>query len=113
MNYYNGIVFRGYVAGVPEVVLLGGEYGRLIRRMGKNGGAFGFALYTDLLSELYDEGDSFDVDTLILYDDTTNPDDVIKAKARLLSENKSFSAQKTLSKRIRYREILDLGEEKQ
>ena len=113
VNYYNGIVFRGYVAGVPEVVLLGGEYGRLIRRMGKSGGAFGFALYTDLLSELYDEGDSFDVDTLILYDDTTNPDDVIKAKARLLSENKSFSAQKTLSKRIRYREILGLGEEKQ
>lgn len=112
VNYYNGIVFRGYVSGVPEVVLLGGEYGRLIRRMGKRGGACGFALYTDLLSELYDEGNSFDVDTLIFYDDSTGADAVIEAKARLISENKSFTAQKTLSKRIRYREILNLSEDK-
>ena len=113
VNYYNGIVFRGYVAGVPDVVLLGGEYARLIKRMGKRGGACGFALYTDLLSELYDEGDSFDVDTLILYDDKTSPDEVIAAKARLLAENKSFTAQKTVSKRIRCREILNLSEDKQ
>ena len=113
VNYYNGIVFRGYVAGVPDVVLLGGEYARLIKRMGKRGGACGFALYTDLLSELYDEGDSFDVDTLILYGDKTSPEAVIAAKARLLAENRSFTAQKTVSKRIRYREILDLSEEKQ
>ena len=112
VNYYNGIVFRGYVAGVPDVVLLGGEYGGLIRRMGKRGGACGFALYTDLLSDLYDEGESFDVDTLILYDENTGPDDVIAAKSRLLNENKSFTAQKTLSKRIRYREILNLSEDK-
>lgn len=112
VNYYNGIVFRGYVSGVPEVVLLGGEYGRLIKRMGKQGGACGFALYTDLLSELYDDCDAFDVDTLILYGDGVSCEDVIKAKMRLAAENKSFTAQKTVSKRIRYKEILRLGEEK-
>ena len=113
VNYYNGIVFRGYVAGVPEVVLLGGEYARLIRRMGKRGGACGFALYTDLLSELYDDGDEFDVDTLILYGDETSSEAIISAKARLFAENKSFTAQKTASKKIRYKEILSLLEEKQ
>ena len=49
MRYYNGIVFSGFVPGVPEAVLRGGQYGRLLKRMGKEGSAIGFALYPDLL----------------------------------------------------------------
>ena len=49
MNYYNGIVFRGYVNGIPSGVLSGGQYGSLVRKMGKNYEAIGFAVYLDML----------------------------------------------------------------
>ena len=35
MNYYNGIVFMGYIRGIPAGVLSGGQYDKLMRRMGR------------------------------------------------------------------------------
>lgn len=32
MEYYNGLVFSGYVAGVPRAVLKGGRYDLLAQR---------------------------------------------------------------------------------
>ena len=52
MSYYDGIVFSGFLSGICEAVLSGGEYGKLLSSMGKRGDAVGFALYLDLLSEL-------------------------------------------------------------
>lgn len=49
MNYYNGIVMRGYLDGIPEGVLSGGRYDGLLERMGKRAGAIGFAVRLDLL----------------------------------------------------------------
>lgn len=49
MRYYNGIVFGGFIEGVPTAVLRGGQYDRLMKRVGKQGNAIGFALYLDLL----------------------------------------------------------------
>ncbi len=57
MNYYNGIVMKGYVGGIPFSILSGGQYGALIRKMGKNCEAIGFALYLDELeNEMPEEG---------------------------------------------------------
>ena len=52
MSYYDGLVFSGFLSGICEAVLSGGQYGRLLSSMGKQGDAVGFALYLDLLSEL-------------------------------------------------------------
>ena len=52
MRYYNGIAFQGYVRGVPSSVLTGGQYDRLLHRMGKPGRAVGFACYLDKLERL-------------------------------------------------------------
>ena len=50
LNYYNGIVFRGFIEGIPESILSGGQYDNLMLRMGhKNLKAIGFAIYLDLL----------------------------------------------------------------
>ncbi len=49
MSYYNGIVFKGYVKGIPAGVLSGGQYDKLLAKMGKHGRAVGFAVYMDLL----------------------------------------------------------------
>ena len=48
-NYYNGIIFKGYVEGVSGSVLSGGRYDNLMRRMGRRSKAIGFAVYLDML----------------------------------------------------------------
>ena len=72
LRYYSGVVFRGYLAGIPASVLSGGQYDRLAQKMGKKCRAIGFAIYVDLLQELYREEDAFDVDTVILHDGTVD-----------------------------------------
>jgi len=47
MSYYNGLIFQGFVRGVPRAVLSGGRYDPLLARMGKRGQAVGFAVYLD------------------------------------------------------------------
>jgi ATP phosphoribosyltransferase regulatory subunit len=48
-NYYNGMAFEGYIEGIPECVLIGGRYDKLMRRMKKKSRAIGFAIYMDTL----------------------------------------------------------------
>lgn len=54
-NYYNGIVFKGFLRGVPSPVLSGGRYDNLMRKLRKRASAIGFAVYTDLLDLLEKE----------------------------------------------------------
>lgn len=50
LSYYNGIVFRGFIEGIPESILSGGQYDSLMSLMGhKNSKAVGFAVYLDLI----------------------------------------------------------------
>ena len=65
LGYYSGVVFRGYLAGIPASVLSGGQYDKLARKMGRKARAIGFAIYLDLLQEQQREER---VDTLILHD---------------------------------------------
>ena len=51
-KYYNGIVFSGFVDGLPSSVLKGGGYDRLAEDMGVNKGAIGFAVYLDEIERL-------------------------------------------------------------
>ena len=68
MNYYNGIVFRGFVEGVPAGVLSGGQYDGLMQKMKRSAGAIGFALYPDLLERMYVQQIQKDVDAVLLYE---------------------------------------------
>jgi len=52
MRYYNGIIFKGYVNGISESVLSGGQYDKLAKKLGKTCSAIGFAVYLDLLEKL-------------------------------------------------------------
>ncbi|MBR5110297.1 MAG: ATP phosphoribosyltransferase regulatory subunit [Clostridia bacterium] len=68
-DYYDGLIFQGYVEGVPRALLSGGYYGRLMRKFGRNLDAIGFAVYMNELDVLFRSQRGADVDTLILYDD--------------------------------------------
>ena len=50
--YYNGVIFKGFVNGVPDSVLSGGRYDKLLRRMKRRSKAVGFAIYLDALERL-------------------------------------------------------------
>ena len=52
VNYYNGIVFKGFLPSVPKAVLSGGQYDRLMQRMKRRSNAIGFAVYTDALERV-------------------------------------------------------------
>ena len=113
MNYYNGIVFRGFVSGICEGVLSGGEYGKLLMGMGRDSGAIGFALYLDLLSELDASRSEYDVDVLLLYSDSVCAKELAAKKSEIINSGRSVSAQRNVPDKLRYREkIVMEGESK-
>ncbi|MBQ9728050.1 MAG: ATP phosphoribosyltransferase regulatory subunit [Clostridia bacterium] len=107
MNYYNGIVFKGFVDGVYEGVLSGGQYDKLLSKMGKKAKAIGFAVYLDLLEGLYAKKREFDADTLVLYDENTPLKTVLDTVEELAKTGKSVNARKEKGD-FRYGEIVDL-----
>ena len=52
MKYYSGVAFKGFVEGIPTGVLSGGQYDKLMARMGKKGKAVGFAVYLDEVGKI-------------------------------------------------------------
>lgn len=56
LKYYNGIAFKGFVEGIPDPVLSGGQYDKLMRRMHRKDRAVGFAVFLNQLERLSREG---------------------------------------------------------
>lgn len=79
MNYYNGIIFRGYVEGVPQGVLAGGRYDNILDRPDRHAKALGFAITLDSLELLQKQERTADVDVLITYDDDVPIPDILMA----------------------------------
>lgn len=72
-EYYNGIAFSGFVRRAPAAVLAGGQYDKLLCRMGKRGRAVGFALYFDELERYYEQASPPQTDVFIHIDAKTDP----------------------------------------
>ena len=106
MDYYNGLIFRGFVEGLPSGVLAGGRYDNLVHRLGKQGGAIGFAVYLDLLEQLDARPREYDVDALLLYGEETDWTALVQTVKMLTSTGQSVKVQRTNDGRIRYRQLL-------
>lgn len=65
-NYYDGLIFNGYIKAIPNAVLSGGRYDKLVKKFSKNCGAIGFALYLGMLERFFREEES-SVDEIIVY----------------------------------------------
>ena len=109
MDYYNGLVFRGYVRSAKRAVLSGGRYDNLMRRFGKEQSAVGFAVYLSELDRVLYTRPEYDVDVLLIYGDA----EPVKTAAavRALSEKGSVRAERTLPPNVRAKKIVTLGEE--
>ena len=108
MNYYNGIVFRGFVEGVPSGILSGGQYDGLMEKMKRRDKAIGFALYPDLLERLYPGEESVDVDAVLLYGKDADIARVAAAVQELAKQGISVSAQPGVPQTLRYRKLYQL-----
>lgn len=108
MNYYNGITFRGYVNGVPGSVVSGGQYDKLMARMGKKAKAIGFAVYMDSLERLSEPSDSYDADVALVYDASCPLSEVLAKANALRSQGKSVATMKSVSDKFRCREIISM-----
>ena len=111
MRYYDGIVFKGFLNGIAEDVLSGGEYAPLMRRMGRKSNAIGFAFYTDILEELNRQVKEYDVDVILIYETNTAAETVISYKEKIIGDGKSVLAAKVIPQGIRCREVIKLSEE--
>ena len=111
MNYYNGIVFKGFLGGICDGVLAGGQYDKLMQKMGRKSGAVGFALYLDLLEQLKTRKSSYDAEVLLLYTDETDRALVAEKAEELVKAGRSVNVQKSIPPHMRYKEIIKIGEE--
>ena len=80
----------------------------MMKKMDRNSGAIGFALYLDRLEELYSDKENYDIDCLLLYDDKTDLLDVLKETDKLTAEGISVSCQKNIPEKLRYKTTIDL-----
>lgn len=110
MKYYNGIVFKGFVEGIPAGILSGGQYDKLMQQMGKKAGAIGFAVYLDLLERLTETSRPYDVDALLLYDETSDLKTVSDTVHFLTGSGKSVLAGRSVPENLKYKQLLKLQE---
>lgn len=91
MRYYNGIAFRGFVEGIPDGILAGGQYDTLMTKMGRKAKAIGFALYPDDLERMMPQ-ESIDAGVALLYTEKDALDDVANAVKTLVERGLSVKA---------------------
>ena len=109
LDYYNGVVFRGYIRHIPYAVLAGGRYDNLLRRFGKPQQALGFGLYMNEINEALHRQAPYDVDTLLVYGNAKAAD-VAAAVQQLLETCPSVRAEKTVPAGLRARQTLNIEE---
>ncbi len=107
MQYYNGIVFCGFVPSLARSVLTGGQYDRLVKKLGKAEGAVGFAVYLDRLDRRLGAEDEEGV--LLLYGEGDDPKRVLSAAAHLRKSGARVLASRSAEGYSGYR-VITLGE---
>lgn len=111
MNYYNGVVFQGYVNNIPSSILSGGQYDNLMLKMGRKDKAIGFAVYLDLLQRYNNAEKQFDVDYVLLKKDCDDISVISKCVADLKKDNASVLVQNEIPENIKYRKAFKITEE--
>ncbi len=110
MNYYSGIVFRGFVPGVSAGILSGGQYDRLVKKLGRASGAVGFAVYLDLLEERTPRREATDCDVFLLYGEDDDPAAVLAAARALRCDGARIRTGSALPEGVRCGRVLKMKE---
>ena len=108
MRYYNGIVFKGFINGVPAGVLSGGQYDGLMQKMGRKSRAIGFAVYLDMLERFGERTADYDVDAVLLYDENCDPAELSRVARCLRQEKGCITVLKNVPEGLKYKELLSI-----
>ena len=103
MKYYSGVVFKGYLEGITTWILSGGQYDKLLQKMGRSGNAVGFAIYLNLLEQIR-ESAQYDVDAVLLYPQNADLQQVFAAAEKLRQENNVLTVSR-LPEDLRWRKL--------
>ncbi len=112
IDYYNGIIFKGYIKELGKAVLSGGQYDQAMAIMGKKADAIGFALYLNEINRIAKKKEEHDVDAVLLYDCGDSAAAVAKAVRQIQEHGLTVRAEKREPETIHYRELyrLEKGE---
>lgn len=110
MDYYNGIIFQGFISGMPSSILSGGRYDNLVHKLGKKSDAIGFAIYLDLLERYDTKQKEYDTDILLLYEETTDTAALLKSVEMLTDNGQSVMVQKQNNGTVKYRQLWSMKE---
>ena len=105
IDYYNGIVFRGYVKELARLVLAGGQYDLAMKRFGKDVDAIGFALYLNEVSRINGKKGATDVDSIFLYAEDADLSSLIKEVQKEQKKGKRIWVGRNLPPDISYKDI--------
>jgi len=108
LSYYSGIIFQGFIDGVPFKVLSGGRYDKLLRKFGKRSGAIGFAVYLDLLERLSPPHNMMEADAMLLYGSGTGHEELARAVGALVADGKSVRVGRDIPEDIRYDRLIEM-----
>lgn len=100
-NYYNGLIFRGYVKELPTDVLRGGQYDKLMKRLGKSQKAIGFAVYLDALERIAADS-PYDADVLLTYSGQDDIEEIMAKALALRKEGKRVEVQSCVPEKKKY-----------
>ena len=101
-----GVIF--YDQQGNKAVLSGGRYDRLMSRMGKKGGALGFAVYLDDLDRMEGSDREYDVDIVFLYTLEDDLGAMYKAVRQMIQEGSTVLVEKEIPEKLRYRKLIRL-----
>ncbi len=102
-GYYSGIVFKGFINGIPQSVLSGGQYDTLLRKLGSKGGAVGFAVYLDSFERFGEKANEYDVDTVLIVKECDSPRDILNVAEKIRSVGESVCVCTEIPQDLRYR----------
>lgn len=105
MKYYSAVIFKGYIKGISSSVLSGGQYSKLLSRMGKKADAIGFAVYLDMLERMNTRSKKYDVDTVLLYEEGADASALYKNIKLLTDIGTTVLAVKDIPD-IKYKQLL-------
>ena len=106
-DYYNGIVFVGYVSKSPSLVLSGGRYDKLAGKFAPVN-ALGFAIYLNELSMYKQAQDDMDADLLVLYNQNSNFAKVLEFAQQKTAQGKKVLVAKNAPQGKKFAEIVEL-----
>lgn len=108
MSYYNGFVFKGFINGIASGVLSGGQYDKLMKKMGRKSKAVGFAVYLDLIERLNESEKEYDIDTMILYDGSEKLCELNNAVSLFAANGQSVMVQREIPDGVKYKQLVKL-----